>query len=116
MKKGPWALVVLIALLFLGTVPLWRATGKANLRECQSEALKNFAHLRKSNEQGIFWPPHQFENDYITYCMSARGFRLRDEPAAGATMSGERAIHVANPDSWDWDLPRLLPKVLRDLM
>lgn len=112
-----WVLAALLGLLFLlGSMSDWRFTAKANLRECQMEALKSFANLRKANEQGVFWPPHQLEGDYISYCMSARGYRLREEPIAGGVLSGERAIHMANPDSWNWDVARLLPKSLRDMV
>jgi len=108
--------VIAFAILFsIAVLPGWRFTAKSNVRECQMEALRSFAHLREANEQGVFWPPHQLENDYISYCMSARGYRLRDEPAVTA-LSGERALHIANPDSWGWDLTRLLPKFVRDVM
>ena len=106
-----WVIAALFGLLFLlGNMPSWRFTVKANLRECQMEALRSFAHLRKANESGVFWPPHQLEGDYVSYCMSARGYRLREEPVAGGVLSGERAIHMANPDSWNWDFGRLLPR------
>src|SRR5260221_1781127 len=98
------ALALAILLVVLLTIPEWRVSSTANLRECQGDALKAFAHLRKANEQGVFWPPHQFENDYILSCMSARGFVLRDEPRLGpSAQTGEYALHMRNPDSWGWN-------------
>lgn len=109
-RRARWALIGLVVFVVAGTLPAWRVTAKANLRDCQAEALRNFAHLRKANEQGVHWPPHQFENDYITYCMSAKGFTLREESSAGRIISGERALHIMNPESWSWDFYRVVPK------
>jgi hypothetical protein len=108
-KVAGAAFAVLLVLLFGPNL-----TAKANVRECQMDALKTFGMLRKPNEHGIYWPPHELERDFISYCMAKRGFALESRPELAKASVEERALHMGNPDSWKWDYARLLPRFARD--
>lgn len=108
-KLAGIALIALLALLFGPNL-----TAKANVRDCQMDALRAFGGLRKANEHGVYWPPHELERDFISYCMAKRGFALESRPELAKASVEERALHMGNPDSWKWDYVRLLPKSARD--
>ena len=107
------AILLLFAMPLLSGCNAWT---RPALSECEMEALKNFGTLRKPNEHGVLWPPHELEFYYLAACMRARGFILEDRPGLGLERigSGLRAAYMMNADNWKRDYMTWLPKFIRD--
>jgi hypothetical protein len=111
--RALFAILMVLATISLAGCNAWT---KATLSECQMEAVKSFGALRKPNEFGVLWPPHELEDYFVTNCMSAHGYILESHPDFSRAGSGKRAVYVNDADNWKRDYLRYLPKFARDFL